>query len=59
MMFSVMELRLIRTSVKKTMEEVIKRKSNLDPESDEAIEVTNDLMICQNIVEKINDREEV
>ncbi|WDE10389.1 hypothetical protein [Thalassomonas haliotis] len=58
-MFSVMELRLIRTAVKKNMEELIKRKGILDPESDDAIEITNDLMIYQNIVEKINDREEV
>ncbi|WDD97885.1 hypothetical protein [Thalassomonas actiniarum] len=59
MMFSVMELRVIRTSVKKTMEELIKRKGILDPESDDAVEITNDLMMYQNIIEKINDREEV
>ncbi|WP_281559966.1 hypothetical protein [Thalassomonas sp. RHCl1] len=59
MMFSVMELRVIRTSVKKTMEELIKRKGILDPEFDDAVEITNDLMMYQNIIEKINDREEV
>ena len=58
-MFSVMELRLIRSSIKKTMDDLIKRKSILDPESDDAVEITNDLMICQNVIEKINDREDV
>ncbi|SFD15782.1 hypothetical protein SAMN05660479_03317 [Microbulbifer thermotolerans] len=58
-MFSVMELRLIRSSVKKTMDDLIKRKNILDPESDDAVEITNDLMIYQNIIEKINDREDV
>lgn len=58
-MFSVMELRLIRASVKKTMEDLIKRKSILDPESDDSIEITNDLMMYQNIVEKISDRKDV
>lgn len=54
-----MELRLIRSSVKKTMDDLIKRKNILDPESDDAVEIINDLMIFQNIVEKINDREDV
>jgi hypothetical protein len=58
-MFSVMELRLIRVSVKRNMEELLKRKAILDPESDDAVEITNDLMIYQNIIEKINDREDV
>lgn len=58
-MFCVMELRLIRSSVKKTMDDLIKRKNILDPESDDAVEIINDLMIFQNIVEKINDREDV
>ena len=58
-MFSVMELRLIRSSIKKTMDDLIKRKSILDPESDDAVEITNDLMICQNVIEKRNDREDV
>ncbi len=55
-MFSVIELRLIRFSVKKTMERLKSRLKILDPESDEAVEATNDLMLCQNIIEKINDR---
>jgi len=58
-MFSVMELRLIRVSVKRNMEELLKKKAILDPESDDAVEITNDLMIYQNIIEKINDREDV
>ena len=31
----------------------------IDPESDDSIEITNDLMIYQNIIEKINEREDV
>lgn len=58
-MLSVMELRLVRTSVKKTMEDLMKRKKILDPESDDAVEITNDLMIYQNIIDKINDRDDV
>ena len=58
-MFSVMELRLIKSSVKKTMDDLIKRKSILDQESTDAVEITNDLMMYQNIIEKINDREDV
>jgi len=58
-MFSVIELRLIRVSVKRNMEELLKKKAILDPESDDAVEITNDLMIYQNIIEKINDREDV
>ena len=58
-MFSVMELRLIRTSVKKTIDDLVKRKKILDPESDDSVEITNDLMIYQNIIDKINDREDV
>jgi len=41
------------------MEELIKRRGILDPESDDAIEVTHDLIMYQSIMEKINEREEV
>ena len=58
-MFSVMELRLIRHSVYKTMENLQKRLKILDTESDDAIEATNDLMVYQNIIEKINEGEDV
>lgn len=58
-MFSVMELRLIRTSVKKNMADLLKRKAILNPESDDAVEIANDLMMYQNVLEKINDREDV
>ncbi len=54
-----MELRLIRASTKKTMDDLLKRKNILDPESDDAVEITNDLMIYQNIIDKINDRKDV
>ena len=58
-MFSVIELRLIRSSIKKTMDDLMKRKAILDPESDDAVEITNDLMVYQNIIDKITDREDV
>ena len=58
-MFSTMELRLIRHSVKSTMENLKKRLSILDPESDDAIEITNDLMMYQAVIEKINDSSDV
>jgi len=58
-MFSVIELRLIRHSVYKSMENVKKKLNILDPESDEAVEATNDLMIYQNIIEKVNERGDV
>lgn len=58
-MFSVAELRLIRHSAYKTQQNLKKRLSIVDPESDEAVETTNDLMIYQNIIEKINERNDV
>ncbi|MFT7561688.1 MAG: hypothetical protein ACI93R_003617 [Flavobacteriales bacterium] len=58
-MFSVMELRLIRYSVKQTMDNLKKRKSILDPESDDAVGIVNDLMMYQNILESIKDTPEV
>jgi hypothetical protein len=58
-MFSVMELRLIRYSVKKTIGNMKRRLKILDPESDEAVEAKNDLMLYQNIIEKIDDRSDV
>lgn len=58
-MFNTMELRLIRHSVKQTMENLKKRKLILDPESDDSVEITNDLMMYQNILEKINETPEV
>jgi len=58
-MFSVMELRLIRHSVHKNMENLKKRVQVLDPESDEVVEVVNDLKIYQIILDKINERKDV
>lgn len=58
-MFSVMELRVIRSSIYKAMDEMKDKLSHLDPESDDSVEITNDLMIYQNVIEKINEREDV
>lgn len=58
-MFSVMELRVIRSSVYRSIEEMKNKLSHLDPESDESVEITNDLVIYQNIIEKIGEREDV
>ncbi len=54
-MFNTMELRLIRYSVKRTMEDLKKRKNILDPESDDSVKITNDLMLYQSILEKISE----
>ena len=54
-----MELRLIRASIKKTMDTLIEEKTEIDPESDSSVEITNDLMVYQNIIEKISEREDV
>ena len=58
-MFSIIELRLIRSSVKKSMAKIKERLKILDPESDDAVESKNDLMLYQNIIEKINDMPDV
>ncbi|WP_281246206.1 hypothetical protein [Rheinheimera pacifica] len=41
------------------MADLLKRKAILDPESDDVVEIANDLMMYQNVLEKINDREDV
>ncbi len=58
-MFTVAELRLIRNAVHVRMEELKKRKGILDPESDDSIEATNDLMLLQIILDKIRERPDV
>lgn len=58
-MFSVMELRLIRHSVSKTMEGLKKRAQIVDPESDDMVEAVNDLKLYQIILDKINERKDV
>ena len=58
-MFTVTELRLIRNAVYVRMEDLKKRKAIVDPESDDSIEATNDLMLLKIILEKIKERPEV
>ena len=64
-MFSVMELRVIRNSVHLNMQKkqeklkILDSDSDSDSESDDAVETTNDLMLYQNILDKINDREDI
>lgn len=58
-MFSIMELRLIRYSVSKTLEDFDDRLKTVDPESDESIELGNDSVILENILEKIAVREDI
>lgn len=58
-MFGTQELRLIRYSVKQTMKDLKKRQNILDPESDDAIEIINDLTLYSIILEKIADNPEV
>jgi len=54
-----MELRIIRSTVSSAMDDMKNKLSQLDPESNDCVEITNDLVIYQNIIEKINDREDV
>ena len=58
-MFSVMELRVIRHSVAAMVERLEARLKILDPGSEDAIEIVNDLPIYRNVLKKINDREDV
>ena len=58
-MFSTMELRLIRHSIHKTMEDNQKKLKILDPESDDAIGLSNDLMLYKIIIDKINENQDV
>jgi len=58
-MFGTQELRLIRYSVKQTMENLQKRQNILDPESDDAVETVNDLALFSIILEKISDHPDV
>ncbi|MDH5325470.1 MAG: hypothetical protein OEZ68_15255 [Gammaproteobacteria bacterium] len=58
-MFGTQELRLIRYAVKKTMDDLRKRQNILDPESDDAVEIANDLSLYSIILEKIAEKPEV
>ncbi|MGH1470366.1 MAG: hypothetical protein ACRBCS_04190 [Cellvibrionaceae bacterium] len=58
-MFSTQELRLIRYSVKKTMDHMKKKQNILDPESDDAVGIANDLCMYDIILEKISEKPEV
>lgn len=58
-MFSIMELRLIRSSVSKTLANYEERLKTVEPEGDESIELGSDSMILANILEKISEREDV
>jgi hypothetical protein len=57
--FNVMELRVIRHSVTKMVERLEARLKILDPQSDDAVEIENDLPIYRNVLKKINDSEDV
>ena len=58
-MFGTQELRLIRYAVKQTMDNLKKRQTILDPESDDAVEIANDLSLYAIILEKIAENPEV
>ena len=58
-MFSVMELRIIRSCIKQAITSMEAQFSSLDKESDGAVEIANDLPIYENILEKINSRHDV
>ena len=58
-MFSVMELRLIRHAVNKELQLCEKKIKILDPDSDESIELGNDIPILRTIIDKISERQDV
>jgi hypothetical protein len=58
-MFSNTELRLIRYAVSQTMDQLKDKRGTVDPESDDAVEIINDLMLYRIIIEKINENKEV
>jgi len=53
-MFTIMELRLIRHSISKEITQNKRKLNILNPDSDDSIEIANDLMILKNIVAKIS-----
>lgn len=58
-MFGTQELRLIRYAVKQTMDNLKKRQGIVDPESDDAVEIANDLTLYAIILEKIAENPEI
>ena len=58
-MFSVMELRLIRHAVSKELALCEKKLKILDPDSDDSIEIGNDIPLLRSVIEKISEREDV
>lgn len=58
-MFSIMELRLIRYSISKEITQDKKKLKILDPDSDDSMEIGNDLMILRNILEKISENSDI
>lgn len=58
-MFSIFELRLIRHAIEKEIEISEKKLKILDPDSDDSIEIGNDLMSLRMIIEKITENKEV
>lgn len=57
-MFSEMELRVINHSVKLVMKAKQDQLKFFDSEPDDAIEISNDLMLFQSIIEKIKENRE-
>lgn len=58
-MFNIMELRVIRSAVHRRIEELKKRQSILDPESDDALDASSDLVVLVRILDKIKEHKEV
>lgn len=56
--FSANELRLIRDSIDQTARHLNKRITMLYPESEDAIEVRNDLLLCHTILQKLKEHED-
>lgn len=58
-MFSTIELRLIRNAVSRELNSQKEALDILDRESDDYVEITNDLVLLKQIIEKINEESDV
>lgn len=58
-MFSTMELRLIRNVVSRELKSQKDALDILDHESDDYVEITNDLVLLKQVIEKINEKSDV
>ncbi|MFK3863686.1 hypothetical protein [Pseudoalteromonas rhizosphaerae] len=58
-MFTIIELRIIRASVKASQDSLLHKLQLLDPQSDEAIEIINDLVLYESIIDTLSENAEM